>query len=207
MCDMSNAWSTEEVAPVSVSAGKSCWIFKIKHIVWGLNSICTKFCTDCAICTSPLLSECINSSCDRCISSSHSVPPGLGSTNRGHHGPWACTEKCSCHPPYWSLCGELPSLLAIGSFWWGGGGGCAKWSWWLFLVCDDFGKMFDNLFHTCAFFFFKAEISSCTPIPLFRPGSVHSGSVNWDDCDWVFPDKLCVRLLPDRFPNYAWTAA
>ena len=28
------------------------------------------------------------------------------------------------------------------------------------------------------FFFFKVEISSCTPIPLFKPGSVHSGSAS-----------------------------
>ena len=56
-------------------------------------------------------------------------------------------------------------------------------------------------------FFFLVEISSCTLNPLFRPGSVHSGSVNWDDCGWEFPDELCVSLFPDRFPHYAWTAA
>ena len=37
------------------------------------------------------------------------------------------------------------------------------------------------------FFFFllflKEEISSRTLIPLFRPGSVDSGSASWDDCD------------------------
>ena len=32
------------------------------------------------------------------------------------------------------------------------------------------------------FFFFKVEISLRTPIPLFRPGSVHSGWASWDDC-------------------------
>ena len=30
----------------------------------------------------------------------------------------------------------------------GGGGGC------FFLACEDFGRMFDNLFPACAFFFF-----------------------------------------------------
>ena len=30
------------------------------------------------------------------------------------------------------------------------------------------------------FFFFKVEISSIKPIPLFRKGSVHSGSVSWE---------------------------
>ena len=32
----------------------------------------------------------------------------------------------------------------------------------------------------------------CMPVPLFVPGSVHSGSVSWDDCGWMFPDKLPV---------------
>ena len=32
-----------------------------------------------------------------------------------------------------------------------------------FLVCEDFGRMFDSSFPACAFFFFfKVEISSCT---------------------------------------------
>ena len=51
------------------------------------------------------------------------------------------------------------------------------------------------------------EICSHTLIPLFMPGSVHSGSASWDDCGWMFPDKLGVSLFPDRFPHYAWTAA
>ena len=71
--------------------------------------------------------------------------------------------------------------------------------------------MFDYSFPACAiiplFFFFKVEISSRTLISLFRPGSVQSGSANWDDCDRVFPDVLRVSLFPDRFPHYAWTAA
>ena len=49
-----------------------------------------------------------------------------------------------------------------------GGGG-------FFLACEDFGKMFDHSFPAYTFFFFKAEISSRTLIPLFMPGSVHSG--------------------------------
>ena len=69
--------------------------------------------------------------------------------------------------------------------------------------------MFDNSFPACAFFFFlffKMEISSHKLIPLFRPGSVHSGSASWDDCDRVFPHELCVKF-PDRFPHSACTAA
>ena len=56
-------------------------------------------------------------------------------------------------------------------------------------------------------FFFKVEVRSCTLIPLFRPGSVRSGSESWDNCDCEFPDKLHVSLCPDKFPHYAWTAA
>ena len=39
------------------------------------------------------------------------------------------------------------------------------------LACEDLGRMFDNSFPACAFFFFfKVEIRSCKPIQLFRPG-------------------------------------
>ena len=51
------------------------------------------------------------------------------------------------------------------------------------------------------FFFFKVEIISRTLIPLFRPGSVYSGSASWDDSNRVFPDELRVSSFPDRFPT------
>ena len=79
-----------------------------------------------------------------------------------------------------------------------------------FLVCEDLGRMFDSSFPTCTFlvlFLFLVEISSRTLIPLFRPGSVHSGSASWDDCDQMFPDELRVSSFPGRFPHYAWIAA
>ena len=76
----------------------------------------------------------------------------------------------------------------------------------LFLVCEDFGRMFDHSFPTYIFFL-KVEISLRTLIPLFKPGLVHSGSVRWDDCDQVFPDELRVCSFPDRFQNYAWIVA
>ena len=80
--------------------------------------------------------------------------------------------------------------------------------WWLSSCAMVFGRMFDNSFPACAFFFFfKVEISSRTLIPPFKPGSVHSGSASREDCDWVFPDELCVSLFPERFPHYVWTAA
>ena len=48
--------------------------------------------------------------------------------------------------------------------------------------------------------FFKVEICSRTLIPLFTPGSVHSGSASWNDCGRVFPDELRVSSFPERFP-------
>ena len=53
------------------------------------------------------------------------------------------------------------------------------------------------------FLFFKVEISSRKLIPLFRPGSVHSGSASLDDCDRVFPGELRVSSFPDRFTHFA----
>ena len=54
-----------------------------------------------------------------------------------------------------------------------------------FLACEDLGRMFDNSFSAFAsfffffsFFLFEVEINSHTLISLFRPGSVHSGSVS-----------------------------
>ena len=59
------------------------------------------------------------------------------------------------------------------------------------LTCKDLGRTFNNSFPICSFFvvFLKVEISSRTLIPLFRPGSVNSGSASWDDCNRVFPDE------------------
>ena len=53
----------------------------------------------------------------------------------------------------------------------GGSGG-------FFLACEDFGKNVPQFIPLCAFLFFKVGISSCTLIPLLRPGSVHNGSAN-----------------------------
>ena len=66
--------------------------------------------------------------------------------------------------------------------------------WWRFLTCVDLGRMFDHWFQACAFLF-KVEICSCTLIPLFIPGSVHSGSASWDNCGQKFPNKLRVSLF------------
>ena len=80
-------------------------------------------------------------------------------------------------------CGNQPGLVFLSSlsriltvtfvrfikWWW--------WWWWLFPGRQGFGRMFDNLFLACTFFF-KVEISLHTLIPLFKPGSVHSGSAS-----------------------------
>ena len=42
---------------------------------------------------------------------------------------------------------------------------------------------------TFFFFFFEVQISLHTLIPLFMPGSVHSGSASWHNCGRMFPDK------------------
>ena len=68
------------------------------------------------------------------------------------------------------------------------------------LACDDLGRMFDNSFPTCAFFFFfKVAISLRTLIPLFRPWSVHSCSGCWDDwlnVPWQVACELVSRQVP-----------
>ena len=55
--------------------------------------------------------------------------------------------------------------------------------------------------HSPLALFFKVDISPCTLILLFTPGSVHSGSASWDDCDRVFPDELRVSSFPDMIPT------
>ena len=58
--------------------------------------------------------------------------------------------------------------------WHGSGGG-------FFFTCDDLWGRFDESLPVCAFNFFLMEISLCTLIPLFQPGSVGRGSVCWGD--------------------------
>ena len=57
--------------------------------------------------------------------------------------------------------------------------------------------------HFIFIFVFKVEISSCTLIPLFMQGSVHSGSVSWDDCGWMFSDNCLynIRYSKKRYTN------
>ena len=77
-------------------------------------------------------------------------------------------EQKASHLTHADSCVIVFQLGGSGS----GGGG-------FFLACVDFGRMLDPSFPACAaFFFFKVKISSRTLIPLFRPGSVHSGSAS-----------------------------
>ena len=62
----------------------------------------------------------------------------------------------------------------------------------LFPLMREFGENVQQCTPHLHFFFFLVEISSGTLIPLFRPGSVHSGPAISDHCDQVLPDKLCV---------------
>ena len=83
---------------------------------------------------------------------------------------------------------------------------CYKAGGGILLEYEDFGRMFNNSFPICAFFFLSGD-SLHTLIPLFRPGSIYSRSVSRDNCDRVFPDKLRVSSFTDRFPHYARIAA
>ena len=84
------------------------------------------------------------------------------------------------------------------------------WFWWLFPHLRGF---WDNVWlfiphlRFLLLFVFEVEISSHTLIPLFMPGSVHSGSASWDDYDQIFLDKMRVSSFLDKFPHYAWTTA
>ena len=51
-----------------------------------------------------------------------------------------------------------------------------------FPACENFGRVFDNSFPASAFCFFSGDQLAHTN-SLFRPGSVHSGSASWEDCD------------------------
>ena len=69
------------------------------------------------------------------------------------------------------------------AFWvcvWGGGG----------------GRKVRRFIPQPALFIFKVEINSHTPVPHFRPGSVHSGLASWDD-----RVELRVSRFPRRVPK------
>ena len=89
-------------------------------------------------------------------------------------------------------------------------------SFFLFLACGDFGRMFDNSFSACAFFvfcfclfvcFFEVKISSRTLIPLFCQDQSTVAQRTETTVTEIFPDELRVSSFPGWFPHYARTAA
>ena len=111
----------------------------------------------------------------------------------------------------WDAC--LSQLLALGSLlhWKGtqltdtfsltGSRHCHYSGGGFFLACEDFWRMFHCSLPACAFFFFLRW--RLVHVHRFHTmtGSVHSSSVSWNDCGWMFLDKLCVSLSPDRSPT------
>ena len=66
------------------------------------------------------------------------------------------------------------------------------------LACWDFRGRFVGSLPAGAFslLFFKWRSARTHQFHFFfRPGSVHSGSANWDDCGQVFPDELRVSSV------------
>ena len=105
-------------------------------------------------------------------------------------GPWEPITTTSCN---WLGCQatrhQTPLVVVVDAF---------------FLAREDSGRMFDSSFPACAFF--KGLACTYSFHSSGQDQSVHSGSVNWENCDWVFPDELRMSLFLDRFPYNAWTA-
>ena len=53
-------------------------------------------------------------------------------------------------------------------------------------------------------FYFSCNGDQLSQIPLFRPGSVHRGQVNWDDCSWVLPDEMCLLISLIGLHTKSW---
>ena len=83
------------------------------------------------------------------------------------------------------------------------------------LASENFRRRFDGSFAACTFIhlsisfflylslFFEMGISSRALFPLFRPGSIHSGSTTWDDCDrhCPIPDKKQNKTKQNKPPT------
>ena len=72
----------------------------------------------------------------------------------------------------------------------------------LFLTGKDYGGRFDELFSSCAFFFFSSEGQHAyTGSTLLGQGSVHSGLARLNDCGQAFPHKLQMSLFRQWVPT------
>ena len=73
---------------------------------------------------------------------------------------------------------------------------CSEWWWWLSPHFQGFWenvRLFIPCLHCFFVLFLEVEISLLAPVPLFRPGSVHSGSVSgddWPDVPWQVACEL-----------------
>ena len=70
------------------------------------------------------------------------------------------------------------------------------WRWqWLSSHTKILGKSFDDSIPLAVFLFF---FQLAPPVPLCKPGSVHSGSESRDYCGRAFPDEARANSLPDH---------
>ena len=85
----------------------------------------------------------------------------------------------------------------------GSGGG-------FFVAYEDFGARFLMNQFPCALYlviysfiylFIFSRNHSRTPVSLFKPGSVHSGSASWDDFGRAFPDEIRVSSFMWKVPT------
>ena len=80
--------------------------------------------------------------------------------------------------------------------------GCPQW--WLFPPIGGFWENDGPLIpHLLFFFFWSGHQRAHTNFTL--GGDQSTVAQQWDECGWMFPDKLHVSLFPNRFSHYAWT--
>ena len=68
------------------------------------------------------------------------------------------------------------------------------------MLARIWGRVFDHAFRACTFFFFEVEISSCTLIPLFMPGSV----VPWQVVCDLLSEKVPTLCLDSGIVSPLW---
>ena len=90
--------------------------------------------------------------------------------------------------PMWQMLGLSLSLTELCAKRKSGDGG-------FFHACKDFFRKFNELFLTCAFKKKKKEVLLHALIAHFSQDQ-WLNSESWDECDWAFPNELCVSSLP-----------
>ena len=74
-----------------------------------------------------------------------------------------------------------------------------------FLACENYGGRLDESIPCMCFSFFQWRSAHMHQL-YSRPGSIHSGSENWNNCGRAFPDELCMSLFSWWFPDSWWFA-